>query len=174
MSTATQSQTSTVQLPSSRPCAPEITVLSRVASIPMISSSLATLNDTLIANAFTRSPYSTAKGLSSTAYNLTEPIQIRLAPLIVRCDDYANKAVDVVESRYPYPFQAKPEEVVRLVRERSESAGKYVRERRESVVLVANETIDKRVKLPAVNVAQGIDQVFSTFRLSVRCVDAFL
>jgi hypothetical protein len=85
---------------------------------------------------------------------------VRLAPLIVRADGIANKAVDVVESRYPYPFKAKPEDVARLVRERSESAGKYVRERRESAVSVANKTIDEKVKSPVVHVAQGIDLVF--------------
>ena len=74
-------------------------------------------------------------------------------------DDMANKAVDVVESRYPYPFTAKPEEVAQLVRERKESASKYVRERQQSVVTVANKNFDEKVKSPVVHVAQGIDQV---------------
>ncbi|TFK44975.1 hypothetical protein BDQ12DRAFT_642067 [Crucibulum laeve] len=136
---------------------PEITVLTRVASIPMISSGLETLNNTLSANAYTRSPYSTAKGLSTTAYKYTEPLQVRLAPLIVRADDYANKAVDVVESRYPYPFKAKPEDVVDYVRERRESASHYVHE----CVNEANKAIDEKVKSPARNVVHDIDQRFA-------------
>jgi hypothetical protein len=70
--------------------------------------------------------------------------------LIVRADDYANKAVDVVESRYPYPFKVKPDDVAN-----------YVRETRQSAVSVANKTLDEKVKSPAINVAQGIDQKFA-------------
>ncbi|KAF8623851.1 hypothetical protein AX15_006171 [Amanita polypyramis BW_CC] len=141
MSTATQTSTQH---------APELTVLHRVVSIPLVSSSLETINDALSSNAFTRQPYSTAKGLSTTAYKYTEPLQIRLAPLIERADGFANKAVDVVESRYPYPFKAKPEDVASLVRESHQNA-----------MDVANKAIDKRIKSPAINVAQGIDQQFA-------------
>jgi len=137
--------------------APEITILTRVASIPMISSSLCTLNDALTNNAYTRSPYAHAKELSSTAYKLTEPFQVKLAPLIVRADGIANKAVDVVESRYPYPFKAQPEEVATYVRERRESTTSYVQGRVNDV----NKAIDDRVKTPAFNVAQDIDQRFA-------------
>jgi hypothetical protein len=145
MATQTQSATSP----------PEITILNRVYSIPLIGSSIDTINSTLAANSFTSTPYSTAKGLSASAYKFSEPFQVRLAPLIVRADGIANKAVDVVESRYPYPFKAKPEEVANFVRERRESSEKYVRERRDS----AYKTIDDNVKSPAFTYAQAIDQV---------------
>ena len=119
---------------------PGFTILTRVAAIPMICSSLETINGVLLSNTYTRSPYSTAKDLSTTACKYTEPLQVRLAPFIIQADGLANKAVDVVQSRYPYPFTAKPEEVA----------------------LLASKTIDERVKMPAYNVAQGIDQVRST------------
>ncbi|KAF8190887.1 lipid droplet-associated perilipin protein [Pholiota molesta] len=137
--------------------APEVTVLSRVASIPMISSSLNTINEALSSNTYTRSPYAHAKELSSSAYKFTEPLQVKLAPLIVRADGYANKAVDAVESRYPYPFKAQPEEVATLVRERKESTTNYVSERVNDV----NKAIDANVKTPALNVAHDIDQRFA-------------
>lgn len=126
---------SPVDVPSVHP--PSFTILTRVAAIPMVSSSLETINGALLSNTYTRSPYATAKDLSNTAYKYTEPLQIRLAPFIIQADGYANKAVDVVQSKYPYPFTAKPEEVAQL----------------------ASKTIDERVKTPAINVAQGIDQV---------------
>ncbi|KAJ2931749.1 hypothetical protein H1R20_g5374, partial [Candolleomyces eurysporus] len=113
----------------------------------MIHSGLETLNGTLSTNTYTRSTYNTAKELSSSAYKLTEPLQIRLAPLIVQADTYANKAVDAVESRYPYPFKAKPEEVVDYVRERRQGASDY-----------ANKTLDERIKSPALTVAHDLDQ----------------
>ncbi|KAG5652376.1 hypothetical protein H0H81_005238 [Sphagnurus paluster] len=139
----------------------EFTVLTRVASIPMIASSLETIDGALSSNAYTRNTYSTAKGLSNSAYNsaskYAEPLQVRLGPLIVQADGYANKAVDAVEARYPYPFKAKPEEVASLVRESKKSAEDYV----ANSVNVANKTIDENIKTPAINVAQGIDQRFS-------------
>ncbi|KAG0702047.1 hypothetical protein DFH29DRAFT_851993 [Suillus ampliporus] len=123
--------------------APEITVLNRVASIPLIASSLDQINTILEKNMLTRSPYHVAQAITNTAYNYSQPIQIRLTPLIVRADGIANKAVDAVESRYPYAFQAKPEEVASYVRE------------------TANKTFDKNVKSPAVGVAEGIDKKFA-------------
>ncbi|KAL0959756.1 hypothetical protein HGRIS_011446 [Hohenbuehelia grisea] len=153
---ATETQTSTIPMPtngSAKP-APELTFLNRMASIPLISSSLQTIDDTLASNTYTKASYSTAKDISVSAYKYAEPIQVRLqvtlAPLFVRADGYANKAADIVESRYPYPFKASPEEVVT-----------YVRERRDSAVSVANKTLDERVKSPAYNVAQGIDHRFA-------------
>jgi hypothetical protein len=92
-----------------------------------------------------------AKELSSTAYKYTEPLQIRLAPLINRADGYANKAVDVVEARYPYPFKAKPEEVT-----------DYVRGRRQSAAESINHSLDEKVKSPALHVATEIDHVCVT------------
>ena len=130
--TTTQTQTQNAEAQ-----APSITIITRVTSIPMISSGLDTINDALTTNAYTRFPYIHAKALSNTAFKLTGPIQNVLAPIIVRVDGIANMAVDVVESRYPYPFKAKPEEV------------------RENM----NKAIDEKVRTPALNVAQDIDHV---------------
>lgn len=130
---------------------PELTSLYRVAAIPLVASSIDTIHSTLSTNTYTKSPYSTATGIACSAWGYTEPIQVRLAPLTVRADDIANKGLDAVESRYPYPFKAKPEEIT-----------SYVRERKDSVISTANKTIDDKVKSPAYGVAQGIDQVRHT------------
>ncbi|TFK28740.1 hypothetical protein FA15DRAFT_664777 [Coprinopsis marcescibilis] len=143
MSTTTE----TLSTPSATPSAPEITVLTRVASIPMIHSGLETLNGTLSTNSYTRSAYTAAKEFSTAAYKLSEPVQIKLAPLIASADGYANKAVDVVESRYPYPFKATPGDVVELVRERKQTASDFV-----------NVRIDENIKSPAFAVAHDLDQ----------------
>ena len=137
--TTTQTQTQNAEAQ-----APSITIITRVTSIPMISSGLDTINDALTTNAYTRFPYTHAKALSNTAFKLTGPIQNVLAPIIVRVDGMANMAVDVVESRYPYPFKAKPEEVAALARQGQENM---------------NKAIDEKVRTPAINVAQGIDHV---------------
>ena len=144
------SATATQTEPSDQTHPPEITIFTRVASIPMISSSLVSINDVLTKNAYTRQPYAHAKVFSSTAFRLTQPIQVRLAPLIVRADGIANKAVDVVEARYPYPFQAQPQDVAT-----------YVRETKDSTINGVNKAIGDKVTTPAMNVAQGIDHVRS-------------
>ncbi|KAL0578389.1 hypothetical protein V5O48_003610 [Marasmius crinis-equi] len=130
--------------------APEITVLNRVLSIPLVASSIEKVDGTLSNNPYTRSPYSTAKGLSDAAYKLSEPLQIQLSPIISRADQYANKAVDFVESRYPFPLKATPDEVYDWVRDTQQSYADY-----------ASRTIDERVRNPALHVAQGIDKSFA-------------
>ncbi|KAG2357892.1 hypothetical protein BDR07DRAFT_1362679 [Suillus spraguei] len=129
---------------------PEITVLNRVASIPLITSSLEQINAILEKSMLTRFPYHTAQAFINTAYNYSEPIQIRhvkecvnfLMPLIVCADDIANKVLDAVESRYTYPFQPNPEEVESYVRE---TAGKTF----------------ENVKSPAVGIAERIDKAIA-------------
>lgn len=138
MATETQSQ----------PKAPEYTALSRVASIPLVACSLDQIHSTLSSNALTRPPYHAAQAISQTAYHYSQPLQSFLASLLVCADDIANKGLDIVESKYPYPFKAKPEEVA-----------SYVRERRESVMSTANKRFDENVKSPALGVAEGIDRV---------------
>ncbi|KAJ7696442.1 hypothetical protein B0H17DRAFT_929303 [Mycena rosella] len=137
--------------------APELTILTRVASIPIIAYSIQQLNSTLSNNPYTSFPYSTTQRLSSSAYKYSEPLQVRLAPLIKSADGYANAAVDAVQSKYPYPFEAKPEEVATYVRERRQSAVDYVAQGR----LNANKTIDEKVRTPAITVACEIDQSFT-------------
>ncbi|KII87671.1 hypothetical protein PLICRDRAFT_176460 [Plicaturopsis crispa FD-325 SS-3] len=125
---------------------PEISVIQRLSAIPLASWSLSTLHTHLSENAYTKSPYSTA----TSAYNklASSPTYTKLvgSPLVAKADGYANKGLDAVQSRYPYPFEAKPDDVASYVRERRVSAGK---------------AIDERVKSPAVHVAQGIDQRFA-------------
>lgn len=131
-----------------QPPATELTILTRVASIPLIADSLGAVHQTLSTNPYTRSPYATAQGLSKYALGYTEPLQKTIAPLLVRADGLANKGLDVVESRYPYPFKTPTEDIVKDLRGRSDQARD-----------IANKTIDEKVKSPAITVAQGIDQV---------------
>ncbi|KAI5122615.1 hypothetical protein M0805_008705 [Coniferiporia weirii] len=146
---ATETQTFPAR-PESTTTAPQLTVLTRVASIPLVSDSLAAVHAALAGNAYTKAPYSTAQAWGSAAFRASEPIQARLAPVILRADGFANKAVDAVESRYPYPFHTPTEEIYGTLRQHSENA-----------YGVANKTIDDRVRTPAYGLAQGIDQKFA-------------
>lgn len=150
MSTETETQ---------QPSAPEITIIQRVTSIPIIADSIGVVDSTLSSNAYTQTSYAYAKGLSQTALSYAAPLQKTLSPLLACADGYANKGLDVVESRYPYPFKTPTEDIVKDLRGRSDAAKE-----------VANKTLDERVKNPAYNVAQGIDQVcFSPCFISPVC-----
>lgn len=132
----------------SAPAAPEVTIINRVAQIPLVNYTFSAVHSSLISNPLTRSPYTTAQALSLSALRASEPITARLAPIIVRADGFANKGLDVVESRYPYPFTVQSEDILKALKERSE----YARD-------VANKTLDERFRTPAYSAAQGIDQV---------------
>jgi len=107
---------------------------------------LSAVHASLISNPLTRSPYNTAQAISSTALRYSEPFASKLAPIIVRADGYANKGLDAVESRYPSTFTVQSEDILNVLKERSE----YARG-------VANKTLDERVRTPAYSAAQGID-----------------
>lgn len=135
---------------------PELTIISRVAAIPLVASSLSTLHETLTNNAYTNRPYTTATNLSKSALGYAEPLQQRLAPLLTRADEYANLGLDAVENRYPYPFKTAPEDIVKDIKSRSDHAKD-----------LANKTIEERVKSPAANAVAGIDQVRTVPRYAV-------
>ncbi|KAK7685449.1 hypothetical protein QCA50_011312 [Cerrena zonata] len=141
MSTETETQ---------QPPAAEITIIQRVTSIPIIASSIGAVDSTLSSNTYTQSSYAYAKGLSQTALSYAAPLQKTLSPILSRADEYANKGLDVVESRYPYPFKTPTEDIVKDLKGRSDAAKE-----------VANKTLDEKVRSPAYNVAQGIDQKFA-------------
>ncbi|KAG6865233.1 hypothetical protein C0991_004291 [Blastosporella zonata] len=147
--------TTTTQAKNSSPA--EFTIFARVTAIPLVASNLNRIDCILSENTLTRFSYRTAKELSSSAIKLAEPLQSRFSPIICTADGYANKAVDVVQSRYPYPFTAKPEDVASLIQERRQNAA-------DLVTGYYNETgkkIDDNIRTPAINVATDLDKRFS-------------
>ncbi|KAH9916952.1 uncharacterized protein BXZ73DRAFT_53500 [Epithele typhae] len=140
---ATQTQEAPAQTP-------ELTIFTRVGSIPLVADSLNTINSTLTNSPYTRSPYAAVTTISKNVLTYTEPLQKRLSPILTRADGFANKGLDVVEARIPYPFHATTEEVIKDLKANSDHAKD-----------VATKTIDERVRTPAMNLAQGIDQRFA-------------
>jgi hypothetical protein len=117
------------------------TSLKRVYNIPLVADSITSLHETLLANGLTRSPYNLGLTIGEKALNLSQPIQDRLAPVINRADGLANKGLDVVQARYPYPFETSSQEIYRDLKAYPDHA-----------VEVAQKT--------AQNVALDIDNVF--------------
>ncbi|KAF7370391.1 hypothetical protein MSAN_00670600 [Mycena sanguinolenta] len=146
--------TSSVPMPSkSSQSPPELTAFTRVASLPLFAWTINQVSCTLEKNRFTSSPYATAKGLTSSAYKYTEPLQLRFAPAISMVDEYANKACDVVENRFPV-IKTQPEEVASYVHQRKQSTVEFI----EHTRLGANKTLDERVKAPVFTMACEVDK----------------
>lgn len=159
--TTMATETTTAEASTSSP--PKITVIDRVFNIPLVHDSLTSIHSTLAANALTRTPYAVAQAVGGKAYAVSEPIQVRLAPVITRADGLANSAIDVVESRYPYPFKTPTGDIYGDIKKNSDYA-----------YGVANNTIDDRVRKPAYGIAQGIDQVRPSLSLKWLTADDVL
>jgi hypothetical protein len=83
---------------------PNLTIFSRVASIPLVNEPLTAIHTALANNPYTSVPYITVQNLIKTAYRISEPIQVCLAPVLIRADNLANKSLNAVQSYYPTPF----------------------------------------------------------------------
>ena len=145
---STQTSTSTTPDAPTPQQPPTLTIFSRVASIPLVNESLTTIHAALVNNQYTSVPYITAQNLGKSVYHISEPIQVRLAPVLTRADGLAIKSLDAVQSYYPTPFTITSEEL-----------RKEVRQRREHAYNTANKALDDRVRTPAFSAAQAIDQV---------------
>ncbi|KAG8993320.1 hypothetical protein FRB93_002039 [Tulasnella sp. JGI-2019a] len=103
-----------------QPSPPEIKSLDRVTSIPLVHDGIAAVQSTL--QTYVPTAYAYGAALSNTAYNLSSPIQTKLAPLIAGADGYALKGLDAAEKNFPTPFTIKTEEVVESARKRKDDA----------------------------------------------------
>ena len=148
MSASTSASSSTPSTPSNTQQPPNLTIFSRVASIPLVSGSLTTIHTVLVNNQYTSVPYSTAQNLGKSVYHISEPIQVRLAPVLIRADGLAIKSLDAVQSYYPTPFVITPQELK-----------EGVIQRRDHAYNTANKVLDDRVRTPVYSAAQAIDQV---------------
>ncbi|KAG8705166.1 hypothetical protein FRC09_003121 [Ceratobasidium sp. 395] len=136
---------------------PQVTSINRVGKIPLVNDTLASLNAILSQNAYSKGLYSTAQAYSERAYSLSAPVQVRLAPVIGRADGYANKGLDVLESRWPYPFQVSTEEVVGTLKQGPDVAyGVYA-----AYANAASKAYENRVKAPAYGLAVRADSTLT-------------
>ncbi|KAG8704693.1 hypothetical protein FRC08_002082, partial [Ceratobasidium sp. 394] len=136
---------------------PQFTSINRVGKIPLVNDTLVSLDALLSQNAYSKGLYSTAQAYSKRAYNLSAPVQIRLAPVIGRADGYASKGLDVLESRWPYPFQASTEEVVGTLKQGPDAAyGIYA-----AYANAATKAYENKVKAPAYGLVVRADSTLT-------------
>jgi Perilipin family len=143
--------------------AQSVTFPSRVLGIPLVSHGLDTIHSTLSTSPYTKGVYQTGSGLAQSAYDtatrvtVASPVYPRLQPVITAADGYANKGLDTIQSRFPYPFETAPEKVYSDLKKAPEDAKS-----------VAIKTIDERITTPAYGIAKGVDSVSTLFFCS-RC-----
>ncbi|PVG01417.1 hypothetical protein CPB86DRAFT_795099 [Serendipita vermifera] len=129
---------------------PPITFHTRVLSIPLVSSSLETIHSTLSTSPYTKRAYETSSSIAHSAFDtatrVTAPVYPRVLPVITAADGYANKGLDTLQTRFPYPFESTPEKVYSDLRKAPEDARS-----------VAYKTLDERIKTPAYGLAKGVD-----------------
>ncbi|KAG9019789.1 hypothetical protein FRB90_007932 [Tulasnella sp. 427] len=99
---------------------PEIKSIDKLAAIPIVHDSLSTLHQTL--TTYVPTAYGYGQALTTSAYSLSAPLQVRLAPLIVSADGYALKGLDAAQAKFPAPFTVKTEDVVQGIKTRKDSA----------------------------------------------------
>ncbi|KAG8920605.1 hypothetical protein FRC01_000674, partial [Tulasnella sp. 417] len=104
----------------SQPSPPEIKSIDKLASIPIVHDSLSTIHQTL--TTYVPTAYGYGQALTTSAYSLSAPLQVRLAPLIVSADGYALKGLDAAEAKFPTPFTVKTEDVVQGIKTRKDNA----------------------------------------------------
>jgi len=140
---------------------PSLTFPSRVLGIPLVSHSLDTIHSTLSTSPYTKGVYQTGSGLAQSAYDTATRVTVsstvypRLQPVITAADGYANKGLDTIQSKFPYPFEAAPEKVYSDLKKAPEDAK-----------TVAYKTIDERITTPAYGFAKGVDSVSAPFFFS--------
>ncbi|KEP54913.1 TRAPP domain protein [Rhizoctonia solani 123E] len=137
---------------------PHLTSVDRVGKIPVVNDTLAVVASILSQNAYSKCLYSTAQAYSERAYSLSQPVQIRLAPVIGRVDGYANKGLDALESRWPYPFHITTEEVIDTLRQGPDTAYGLA----ATYASAATKAYEDRVKTPAYVLVSKVDSTLLT------------
>ncbi|KAL1673688.1 hypothetical protein EV122DRAFT_222113 [Schizophyllum commune] len=112
--------------PDPPPSAGEFTILQRVYGIPLVAAAIDQLHETLSTNP--------------------------LAPLIARVDDFANTIFDLAETRFPYLFDATPEDIMDVIYNT-----------RVTFSDDARTALDEGIKRPGLRVAEGIDERLTPF-----------
>ncbi|KAL1713973.1 hypothetical protein EV715DRAFT_172602, partial [Schizophyllum commune] len=112
--------------PDPPPSAGEFTIFQRVYDIPLVAAAIDKLHETLSTNP--------------------------LAPLIARVDVLANTIFDLAETRFPYLFDATPDDIMNVVYNT-----------RATFFDDARTRLDEGIKRPALHVAEEIDERLAPF-----------
>lgn len=101
------------------------TFINRVAKIPVIADTLSAVYSTLHANTYSAAAYGKAECAALYLYEQSKPIQAKLAGPIEQVDAVANKGLDFAQSKAPFIFEMRTEDLISRAREPANQALAY-------------------------------------------------
>merc|ERR1712029_1107645 len=94
----------------------------RVASIPVVADTLEVIQSTVLSNAYLSNIYGIAEGIATYLYQHSKPLQHKISGPIHHVDAVANKGLDFVQSKAPYVFEIKTEDLISRARQPADQA----------------------------------------------------
>jgi hypothetical protein len=147
---------------------PSFKSIDRVASIPVVSDSIAQLHAVVTSTNVTTKAYNVAESLVKTGYSYAEPLLGYGSPLLERADGIANQGLDFAESKFPYPFQTKTDQIVADAKKPADQAYGVVKNVYDNrIAPMGDNAIVQRAYDTVINLNQ---QVQSTYSGSVQMV----
>ncbi|KAH9823333.1 hypothetical protein DFH28DRAFT_922224 [Melampsora americana] len=101
------------------------TFVKRVVSIPVVADAIEAVQSTMKGNVYSAAVYEKAEGAAIYLYEQSKPLQEKLAGPIGQVDAVANKGLDFVQSKAPYVFEVKTEELISKARQPADQAYAY-------------------------------------------------
>jgi len=98
------------------------TFVNRVANIPIVADTITQVHTAIQSNSYSAAAYNKAGGVATHIYKATEPIQTRFQPHIEAVDGIAQKSLDYVQGKFPYPFEASSGEIIGKARQPADNA----------------------------------------------------
>jgi len=114
---------------------PTLKSVQRITSIPLVADGINYAYSLTQSTALTAKLFATGNGVINTVWSGVEPVVGYGRPLIETADGLANKTLDVVESRFPYPFKTPTGEVY----------ADYVKKPTDKAYSVSKNVYDTRV-----------------------------
>ncbi|KZO94249.1 hypothetical protein CALVIDRAFT_484677 [Calocera viscosa TUFC12733] len=145
--------------PAPTPSYPEVKSLHRLASVPIVHDSIASIDALLTRYSATNTVKIWAQAWGEQAYKISEPYGARLAPVIVSADGMANQGLDVLQRRFPYPFIAPTDEILTKVRAPADHAYTAA----AGYVGAGQKAVSDNVIAPALGAAEGVDKSLSPY-----------
>jgi len=118
MSTQTQAQTNGL-VTGSENYGVQKDAITRIHNIPLVQETVAQILSIVNSNCYSAYVYEKGESIAIAIYGRTKPI---VQPGLETADVYANKALDMVEHRYPGAFKANTSEIVANARKPADAA----------------------------------------------------
>lgn len=115
----------------------------RVAAIPVIADTVEAVHSVIQAHPYLTAVYDKAEEAAAYIYEQSKPIQQKLAGPIGQVDAVANKGLDFVQSRAPFVFEVKTEDIISRARQPADQALAYGKTYKEAATARLGPLVDQ-------------------------------